>query len=176
MKKITVAGILLVMLSVFIFNGEACAFFFKKGMSSKEIEEKATEILKGSIPGVDESQLKIHAVEVCYGKDKVLESVCYMVPVNLMHDRFRAYFYYRLQGLYNNIPELDLTRFLVKVPDEGPLGYLLLRDECTWLDKLYFEFSRKTFEETDWTEISSLVSLYSICDYCSLAGIKLCQR
>ena len=39
MKKITVAGILLVMLSVFIFNGEACAFS-SKGMSSKEIEKK----------------------------------------------------------------------------------------------------------------------------------------
>ena len=83
MKKITVAGILLVMLSVFIFNGEACAFFFKKGMSSKEIEEKATEILKGSIPASMNLNLS-HAL-ACAARTKFRIRLLHGSR-NLMHD------------------------------------------------------------------------------------------
>ncbi len=159
MRSRKTAFIMIAVICVALFAGEAQAFFSKK-MSPKAIEEKAAEILKKPLPyDVEEIDFRVHDVEVKYGKDKVLEATCYVVPVSdrRMHGLFKDYFYLRLQDLYEQIPQLDICHIFASVPKSGAFQYYYGNPEETkWVPKLYFEFSRKTYEEIDWTQLKSL--------------------
>ena len=120
---------------------------------------------------------------------QILESVCYMVPVNLMHDRFGAYFIIGCKGS-TIIFGARSYRFLVKVrrgPQDiflqgtnvrGWINYILNFLERLSKRPIGRKFQSRFFVYLRLLQAGSLkhapVALYFIAF--SLAGIKLCQR
>ncbi len=162
MKRRTIATVLLL---VFVLSGQASAFSFFSKKSIKEMEDKVVEILMEPEPAIHELNFKVHSVEAHYDSEKKMMLIdCKAVPVSRPHNWIKQYLYLKIPKLYGQIPKLDVIDTVVLIPKEGYYGYMLKRDDCTWLAKLAFRLSRETYEKTDWKHGFNLLSLYGVFD------------
>ncbi len=165
MKRRTIATVLLL---VFVLSGQASAFSFFSKKSIKEMEDKVVEILKEPDPMISELNFKIHSAEVHYdAKEKAMKIKCRAASVSNPGNWVQGYFYRKIPKLYNEIPKLDVIH--VYMETAGYYEYMIKRDDATWIGRLYFELSRKSFEKADWKRIrtDNNYSMYrDVFDYC----------